>query len=249
MKKDFSKIALQTSLFKGQTYLFYIYLKSEKIAHVLLILEQKIPNPSPLLVSVTAQASALPILAAKAASGGAGEKRMVAEIFAVLTGIRLLTTKGEISEANAAVLLSEYEQLLERFGERGVRSETVFTAADLIVTEPLAETGAALLPSHINALDLSIKDSHKGHTKGHALQRDVSYKDSQFSNDRRERILSIIKSTNGISIKGISAIVRDCSEKTIQRELGTLIDQGLVIREGERRWSIYRMSSNSTQPA
>jgi DNA-binding transcriptional ArsR family regulator len=60
--------------------------------------------------------------------------------------------------------------------------------------------------------------------------------------DRRERVLSVIREKLEASIKDICEVVSDCSEKTIQRELNDLIVAGLVVREGERRWSKYKLS-------
>jgi hypothetical protein len=60
---------------------------------------------------------------------------------------------------------------------------------------------------------------------------------------RREAILSIIRARGTVSIKDISDSITDCSEKTIQRELMSLIDERLIIREGERRWSKYSLAS------
>jgi predicted transcriptional regulator len=59
---------------------------------------------------------------------------------------------------------------------------------------------------------------------------------------RRERILSIIKDSGEAMIKDIARVVTDCSEKTIQRELISLIKDNIIIRDGERRWSKYRLS-------
>ena len=56
---------------------------------------------------------------------------------------------------------------------------------------------------------------------------------------RGEQILQVLKDQDGIGIKDFHAVIYDCSEKTIQRELMSLIDNGLVRREGERRWSKY----------
>lgn len=56
---------------------------------------------------------------------------------------------------------------------------------------------------------------------------------------RRDRIVAVLKAQPGASIKDISDTVKDCSEKTIQRELIELINTGLVRKDGERRWSKY----------
>ncbi len=58
---------------------------------------------------------------------------------------------------------------------------------------------------------------------------------------RRERILGIIKDKGEASIKDISTTITDCSEKTIQRELIDMIKDNLILRDGERRWSKYKL--------
>lgn len=59
--------------------------------------------------------------------------------------------------------------------------------------------------------------------------------------DRRNQILSVIKDKGTVNIKDISLVIRNVSEKTIQRELNTLILQGIVRKQGERRWSTYSL--------
>jgi hypothetical protein len=59
------------------------------------------------------------------------------------------------------------------------------------------------------------------------------------SNDRRERIKTILEAKKEATIKDISEIITDVSEKTIQRELNAMIEENLVKRQGERRWSKY----------
>ncbi len=57
--------------------------------------------------------------------------------------------------------------------------------------------------------------------------------------DRAERIKTVLEAKPQATIKDISEIITDVSEKTIQRELNSLIEKGQVHREGERRWSKY----------
>lgn len=56
---------------------------------------------------------------------------------------------------------------------------------------------------------------------------------------RRDRILTVLEAKGEASIKDISEIITDVSEKTIQRELNAMIEDNLVKRHGERRWSKY----------
>jgi predicted transcriptional regulator len=60
--------------------------------------------------------------------------------------------------------------------------------------------------------------------------------------DRGERIKTVLEAKPEATIKDISEIITDVSEKTIQRELNSLIEKGQVMRQGERRWSRYSIA-------
>lgn len=61
--------------------------------------------------------------------------------------------------------------------------------------------------------------------------------------DRAARIKTVLEAKPAATIKDISEVITDVSEKTIQRELNSLIEKGQVVREGERRWSKYSISA------
>ncbi len=58
---------------------------------------------------------------------------------------------------------------------------------------------------------------------------------------RREQIIDFLRDNTDATIKDIMGIIKDCSEKTIQRELMSMIKDNIVVREGERRWSKYKL--------
>ena len=60
--------------------------------------------------------------------------------------------------------------------------------------------------------------------------------------DRRDRIIALLKKQSNISIKDAAEAIPECSEKTLQRELLTLIAEGVVVKMGERRWSTYALA-------
>lgn len=60
--------------------------------------------------------------------------------------------------------------------------------------------------------------------------------------DRAERIKTVLEAKPQATVKDIAEVITDVSEKTIQRELNSLIEKGQVVREGERRWSRYSVS-------
>lgn len=60
--------------------------------------------------------------------------------------------------------------------------------------------------------------------------------------NRRNSILKIIKDKKEVTIKDISSLIAEVSEKTIQRELGNLVSEGVLKKVGEKRWSKYMLA-------
>ncbi len=64
-------------------------------------------------------------------------------------------------------------------------------------------------------------------------------------NKRQNEILSFINDRKAAGIKDIAILFPDISEKTIQRELSLLVDQGKITKRGSKRWSIYMTVAQS----
>lgn len=73
-------------------------------------------------------------------------------------------------------------------------------------------------------------------------KREVAPRVVEKKNYRRNVIIDILRTKSDLSIKDISTIVTDCSEKTIQRELIAMVTEGVLNKEGERRWSRYSLA-------
>ena len=58
---------------------------------------------------------------------------------------------------------------------------------------------------------------------------------------RRSVIIRLLRTKGESTVKDISSVIADCSEKTIQRELLSLTETGIVSKKGERRWSTYSL--------
>lgn len=56
---------------------------------------------------------------------------------------------------------------------------------------------------------------------------------------RKDQILALFVKGVDVSIKDITARIKGCSEKTIQRELNALVYDNKIERIGEKRWSRY----------
>lgn len=56
---------------------------------------------------------------------------------------------------------------------------------------------------------------------------------------RQALIIKEIRSKDHLTIRDLIGKIEGCSEKTIQRELLSLVETGILKKEGERRWSRY----------
>ncbi len=245
---NFHKFALNSILFKGRSDWYFCYLKSEKIGHVLAMLaENPSSNAQDRMHTLALSASDLPQAIVHFVAGEVDVQVILADIFALISAIRLAGTSNMIRKENIIVLVQEYEMLAEKFAA-GMHLSPFATAEDFIVPSIGQEASAQSLLSNASS-PLSLPNIMPHETKHAILAKDL--KEQVGMQDKREKdassgqhgrievILNLVRKSNGISIKGISAVVRDCSEKTIQRELAQLIQKGFVKKVGERRWSVY----------
>ncbi len=62
---------------------------------------------------------------------------------------------------------------------------------------------------------------------------------SSSQGDRSQKVIELINEKKDISIKDIVSYFKEYSQKTIQRDLAALVEEGKIKRIGEKRWSRY----------
>jgi hypothetical protein len=212
--------ALQSILFKGRSDWYFCFLKAEKIAHALLLLNDHAPQDSRNeMHELCSSASHLPKSVLDFASGELPPEAVLADIFGLLSHVRLCTTGGSITKENGTIVVAEYERLAERFSASLVPSPFL---SPLDFTLPAEEQAPALPLQDETSI---YRTNLKGQSKGQS--------------ERAQKILDFVLKNKGVSIKNIALAISDCSEKTIQRELGALVQKGQIKRVGDRRWSVY----------
>ena len=237
---NFHQFALQSILFKGRADWYFCFLKSEKIAHVLAHLSgRESGEAAESLRELARGAGKLPESIVRFVSGELAQEEALADALALRSAVRLAASMGDLSAENALVISAEYERIAEKLGSPGRPSPFVSTE-DFSVPELPAS--ARSLPAHP---PLFIKDKQPSADKGQKIHKGLTQLESHTTEapqkqERMARILEVVRKRGGASIRDIAAEIKDCGEKTIQRELVTLIEEGLVRKEGERRWSIYK---------
>lgn len=72
-------------------------------------------------------------------------------------------------------------------------------------------------------------------------ENETKTKEPFIKDNRAEKIINLAKEKGTFTIKDISTLFVGVSEKTIQRELLKLVAEGVLKKEGERRWSTYSL--------
>jgi hypothetical protein len=171
----------------------------------------------------------------------------------ILSLIEISCTIGFISEMNTSILKNELLNLISELNLNDSQDKHFsFTLNQEMfnLPRPIEEN-----PSNNHAMSFknNIKDKRTGYgmsfsnlslTKSHR----TNVSDSGNKQDRSVKILALIKdkqnlvgSEDGVSIKDISIAFTDCSEKTIQRELNSLVEKGSIKKIGSKRWSKYKV--------
>lgn len=249
--KQFHQFALHSVLFKGRSDWYFCFLKSQKIAHVLALLAASASGDSAGAVRLLSrQAARLPEAVARFAAGELKQESILASILSLVSSIRFAAVAGDLSTENASLLSLEYERMAEKLGQPGAPSPFI-SAENLSVPELPAQTRlAAPKASFLRDFSPTVSKRHAREgedSKGHAPSPAMLRQDGGGREERLEQILAFVRKQQGASIKDICGVVKGVGEKTIQRELATLIERGLIRREGERRWSIYRPVSGIDQ--
>ncbi|MFA6295626.1 MAG: hypothetical protein WC666_04430, partial [Candidatus Paceibacterota bacterium] len=118
-----------------------------------------------------------------------------------------------------------------------VLSEAFFRTPDLFSTGFRASNRTS-----VDNKKLGMGDIRTG-TGGVKIDSDLEHVNTMAKKTERQAlILAVLRNQSNLTIRDFTKVIKDCSSKTIQRELSELVEKGIVKKEGERRWSRYSLS-------
>ncbi len=178
----------------------------------------------------------------------------------VLSFLEIASSVGLISSMNGAILSKEFSSLSDaikhhknqnkngRFKDPNFEGKSLSSfllgekdfGVPVALTSPIDkdtdDKGQLSFRKDIQKKDAIIPSARPiENSKGHVSRTtEIALRIS-----RRNDILKLIKDSKEVTIKDISKVIIGCSEKTIQRELTSLISEGVIKKVGEKRWSRY----------
>lgn len=142
----------------------------------------------------------------------------------LMSMLDIACVSGLISKMNSSVIKEEFRLFISELGKF---SEGFENSKEVSVRGVFAESAVLNIESNYEKINTP-KEKVSKNTNGHK-RKDL----------RKNTVLDFIKGHNIVSIKDITANISGCSEKTIQRELLSLIKESKIKKTGERRWSKY----------
>ena len=186
----------------------------------------------------------------------------LSSITEVVSLLEIANVSRYISEMNFAVLKHEYIDLgmLIKTRREDILSDNIRFPKEFFDVPNLYETRAIKQGGVKKEKDISIKDINnikkifKTNIQKHPSVKDISnFTDKTKSSvypktadirhsSRRNTILELLQDKDFVTVKDVTDTIQGCSSKTLQRELLSLVSEGILKKEGERRWSTYSLA-------
>ena len=233
--------AIRTNPFGDNLSGARMYLRAEKIVAAVYLVTRHISENEPSRVhareaTIGLLQSLLSLRDEMRVSGSHAVTQAYIAIRKLMSLIRVLSIGGNLSMANAEILIDALDDLgsLLNASQKTALSESVVLSRE----DFLGATKTS-----------GMHDYAEGSSKGHSRRsiKDVRKRigeqsDTNHKGRRAENILGVLGANGKLGIKDIAAHLPEYSEKMIQRELKDLVANGKARKSGSKRWSMYTLA-------
>lgn len=234
-RSEFDDFVLDKSIFSNifekDIQRVYLYKKSERLAKALYLILPAFKDAPALRDRV--HRISIELIDASILTPLASRDALSRALLALSSVLSIARTAGLLSPMNAELISREAHLLLK---EAAVYEEPKLSFEDAPTLATLSRNMPSLRASakaeSVRPKEKAVKDTVRN------VLNTAKPTDTEKIN-RKEAILATLRSKGPSYIKDISTVIRDVSEKTIQRELQALVLEGRVVKTGERRWTSY----------
>lgn len=228
------------NIFEKDIRRVFIYKKAERLAKAISLISPAFTDFSSLKGRI--ESLAVSLVDAAMLPPTQARVELSRELLSLSSILSMARVGGIVSPMNTEIIAHEAHTLLKEialYEEPRLLLDEPITLSEIAKSTSRKEAPKVQNPKHVfhkERTQTKPSEDNKGQIK------DIENTQGHHVKDRREAVLSVIRSKGKASIKDISTLIRGVSEKTVQRELSTLISLGLVLKQGERRWSTYSLS-------
>lgn len=228
------------NIFEKDIRRVFMYKKAERLAKAIHLIAPAFNESESLQKRL--DAIAVGLVDAAILPPGAARVALSRELLTLSSILAIARTSGLLSSMNADLITREAHFLLQEvaaYEEPRLTMDEAPTLSGIAKSALKQELRHETVPTRRSPMQAAVTKATHPPRKGHV--KDITHEAEDHIKDRREAILSVIRHKETASIKDVSSIVRGVSEKTVQRELSALVEQGIVVKQGERRWSTYSL--------
>ncbi|MDQ3014422.1 MAG: hypothetical protein M3Q73_01000 [bacterium] len=260
-KKDnpLSAVKYNPHVFKYDYNLYILYRRLENISSAIFLITHDLADTEPLKMSLRKKSLEAISQAVSFIADIKTEmyqlRNAISSILELSSFISIAQSSGAISEMNGTLLQKEMRKIEDTASsvigsstKKLIIDPTLFADVDLQarqfehIQQITEKRAPAPLPhsikSTINSINVpGVSAARKIQTPKLQQEQGVAKK-----SERRDLILKLLAQRGNLNVKDFTTVISDYSEKTIQRELLALVDEGVVKKQGERRWSTYSLA-------
>jgi hypothetical protein len=175
-------------------------------------------------------------------------KKVLSTILELSSTISIAQWSGSISEMNATALHKELRKVEDTLAEliTGVNQKLIIDQNLFAEVDLEARHFELMHPPKMSPVEKSnyLKSPQRSPLKTLKLQdQTMAEAGKSTKNERRDLIIKMLGERSNLNIKDFTAVIKDYSDKTIQRELLALVEEGVIKKQGERRWSTYSLAA------
>ena len=235
---------------QNQSFVF-VYKKTEKLATALYMVTNLFGDNEPMKWTLRTKVSHLlsfiigfkDVLESREYEFSNDVKTKVLEVVSLL---EVASRSGLVSPMNFSILKTEFMNLVTSLAalrkEQQEGTHFAFPKTFFEVSQKHYPNTAVSSPESHDSSEAEQSKSHTQNIKDILSFKEDGAEGNSFKKTNRQSIIvNLLKKKKDLTIKDIAQVIRDCSEKTIQRELIALIDAGVLKKTGERRWSRYSL--------
>jgi hypothetical protein len=244
------------NIFAGDSYGLFVFKKTEKIVTAIYLLTGLMSDKEPMKEKLRALATEMLGTVFAMSERVWGEETFQKNLSNLICEVSVLFDIAErtrmMSKMNHQIIVTELKNLLDFL----VTSSSNYSSAKIAFEPNMfdgtydytpnvmpqnknieASKNITSVDTEISQRQFNVKDITK--TKISEQKKEDKNEKDVKDNDRQSTIISMLKSGAKLTIKDFAKNIKNCSDKTIQRELLSLVSKGILRKEGERRWSKY----------
>ncbi len=247
-------------LFAGDSFGLFVFKKTEKIVTAIYLLTGLMSDKEPMKEKLRDLATNMLSNSLLMSERVWGEETYQKNLSSALCEMSVLFDIAEtakmISKMNHKIITDELKKLLDFL----TVSSSNYSSAKIAFPSEMFDGDYSYTPEQAYQADNLNASKDANSDKSNLFQGQGQIKDIQKNmpankmslmkpeknkrsvkdkNNRQEIILSMLSGGAKLTIKDFAKNIKNCSDKTIQRELISLVSKGVLKKEGERRWSKY----------